>query len=128
MMTTPFYAIFFAILFLVLSVRAILARRGARIPIGARGNKTLERAMRVHANFAEYVPFILLLAAFAEARGTASGVIHGICLVLLAGRLCHAWGVSHENEDLRLRVPGMMLTLASLIGATLTLIISYLQI
>ena len=78
--------------------------------IGTRGDPLLERKMRVHANFAEYVPFALLLATFVEMQGRPGWLIHVPCLALVAGRLVHAYGVSQEHENYSLRTLGMATT------------------
>ena len=127
MTIVPAYSILFAVLFLILSARAIMARRAAKIAIGTRGDKNLERAARVHANFSEYVPFALLLIAFAEMRGIQPLFIHLLCLALLLGRLLHAWGVSMINENFKFRVSGMMLTLFTMGFAALANAYSYFQ-
>jgi len=46
--------------------------------------------MRVHANFAEYVPLALLLIFFVEHDGTKTLLVHSLCIALLSGRLLHA--------------------------------------
>jgi len=85
----------------------------------------LERTARVHANFTEYVPFALLLIAFAEMRGINPMIIHLLCLALLSGRLAHAWGVSKEVENFKFRVTGMMLTLFTIGITALTIASTY---
>ena len=62
----PVYASLLALLFVYLSIRTIRARRGLRIGLGHAENPAMLRAMRVHANFAEYVPIALLLISFVE--------------------------------------------------------------
>ena len=52
----PFYASLLAALYFFLSLRVIRMRRRERIALGDGENARLERAIRVHANFAEYVP------------------------------------------------------------------------
>jgi len=111
MVITAFYAALLAVLFLVLSVRVIGWRRQARVEIGHGDNAQLLRRMRVHANFAEYVPFALLLMAFAESLTAPRPLIHLLGLVLVAGRLLHAYGLSQTPQILRYRVWGMTLTL-----------------
>ena len=110
----PVYAAVLAVIYIVLSVRVIQARRSAKVAIGTRGDIGLERKMRVHANFAEYVPFALLLATFIEMQGRPAWLIHLICLALVAGRVVHAYGVSQEHENIRLRTAGMAATFAVL--------------
>lgn len=118
----PVYAALLAILFVALSVRVIGARRAGRIAIGSGGDAGLERRMRVQANFAEYVPFALLLLALAELRGASGLVLHGLCIVLLLGRCAHAWGVSNPREDLRFRMVGMIATFSVILLSALLLL------
>lgn len=108
---TALYAGLLAPLFIVLAVRVIRQRRGAKVAVGDGGNAALLRHMRVHANFAEYVPFALLLMALAESLQTWSWLLHGLGLALLAGRIAHAYGVSQMRETLAFRISGMAATL-----------------
>ena len=115
---TPLYAALLAGLLLYLSSRVIRARRRQRVALGPGGDPTVERAMRVHANFVEYVPFALLLLGFAEMQGAPAPLLHVVGVTLASGRLVHAFGVSQTDEDLRWRVLGMVLTFAAIaIGA-----------
>ncbi|HEX9447539.1 MAG TPA: MAPEG family protein [Dongiaceae bacterium] len=119
--TTSVYAILLAILFLVLSVRAMLGRHRARVPFGEGASEELRRRLRAHANFAEYVPISLILMALLELQGAGSIVLNVIGLLLLAGRLAHAYGISRIPEHPRSRSIGMGLTLAAIIFAILGL-------
>ena len=125
MIIVPAYAGVFGLLFIILSARTIMARRSAKVAIGTGRNKQLERAVRVHANFAEYVPLTLLLISFAEQRGTHHLVINLLCVLFLAGRALHAWGVSQEPENFTYRVTGMMLTFGTLAVSALSIGYSY---
>ena len=107
---TPIYAALLALLFVFLSLRTIRLRRRHRVALGDGDNPELRRAMRAHANFAEYVPFALLLVYFVERDGAHLALVHALGLALLAGRLLHAWGVSQPREDFRFRVTGMVLS------------------
>jgi uncharacterized protein len=118
----PAYAAIFAFIYLALSIQVIRLRRRTKAAIGTRGDVNLERKIRVHANFAEYVPFALLLLTFAEMQGGPAWLIHLICLALLAGRTIHAYGVSQVHEDYRLRSAGMALTFAVIALTALMLI------
>ena len=125
MTVIPAYAALLALLFIALSIRTIRARRAHKVAIGTGGHVALERAMRVHANFAEYVPLALLLLAMAELRGVPALVLHALALALLVGRGAHAWGVSQAPEDFRFRVTGMMCTFAVIVLTALALLASY---
>ncbi len=109
---TALYAGLLAPLFVLLSIRVIAKRRRARIGIGHGEDLALLRRMRVHANFAEYVPLALLLMALAESMQGDARVLHALGLTLAAGRVVHAFGVSQAKENLSLRVTGMSLTFA----------------
>ncbi len=115
---TPIYASLVALLFVLLSLRVIVARRQSSVPLGDGGDPILLRRLRAHGNFAEYAPLVIVLMALAELQGGASITLHAIGLLLLGGRLIHAFGVSQEPENYRLRVAGMALTFTALmIGA-----------
>ena len=118
----PIYAAMLAFLYIALSARVIQARRSAKVAIGTRGDVHLERKMRVHANFAEYVPFALLLATFTEMQGRPAWLIHKLCLALVAGRVIHAYGVSQEHENFKLRMVGMATTFTVLAVMALLLL------
>jgi len=115
----PIFSAFFAVLFVLLSINVIGARRKHKVGLGTGRNKSVERAMRVHANFAEYVPFALLLIALLELNKSNSLLLMGLCSVLLVGRLVHAYGVSMENERFVFRVSGMTMTFAVILIAAL---------
>lgn len=114
MTITPVYAALLGLLFIALSVRVIRLRRSRKVAVGARGDEAIERAMRVHANFAEYAPLALLLIAMLELKGVAGIWIHILGLMLLGGRALHAYGMSRPNEDFRFRVGGMSLTFGAI--------------
>jgi len=111
------YAALLAVIFVALSVRTLLLRRRLGIAIGDGDDPRMLRAMRAHANFAEYVPFSLLLFFFVEVAGASALSLHALAASLLAGRLSHAIGVSRVDERYAFRVLGMALTLAPLLLA-----------
>jgi len=116
------YAGVLALFFVGLSLRTLLMRRRLRIAIGDAGNEALLRAMRVHSNFAEYVPLSLLLIYFVEVTGASPLFVHALGAGILAGRVSHAFGVSQVNENYAFRVFGMAMTLTPIIAAALRLL------
>jgi uncharacterized membrane protein YecN with MAPEG domain len=125
MLITPAYAAVFALLFVALSLRTIRLRRRLRVAVGDGGEPQLLRAARVHSNFAEYVPFALVLIYFLEIEAAGNAWVHGLCLALLAGRLLHAWGVSQVKENYRFRTAGMVLTFTVILSAAFRLLYAY---
>lgn len=124
MPVTPVYAALLALVFVALSIRTIRLRRRYRVGVGDGNHAGLQRAARVHANFAEYVPLALLLVYFAESGGAPPLLIHTLAIALLCGRLLHAWGVSQTSENYRYRVCGMALTFSVIITACLFLLLA----
>lgn len=113
----PLYAAIFGLFYIVLSFRTINLRRKVRRSLGDGGDAALNRAIRVHGNFAEYVPFALLLLFLLESQAYSRVLVHVFASLLLVGRLLHAFGVSQLKEKLIFRMAGMILTFAS-IGLT----------
>jgi uncharacterized membrane protein YecN with MAPEG domain len=113
-MIIAFWTLPLTLIFLWLSFRVIRYRRAERIPLGSGGNAALERAMRAHANFAEYVPFAMLMLVLAEWAGTWPWLLHALGALLVAARLSHGMGLMQDPEDYRFRVFGMMGTTATI--------------
>jgi len=57
----PTYAAILMLMFVLLSIRVVQMRASAKIGIGTGNDPAMERRIRVHGNFAEYVPLALLL-------------------------------------------------------------------
>ncbi|MEY2841999.1 MAG: hypothetical protein RI920_36 [Pseudomonadota bacterium] len=111
----PVYAALLGILFFYLSVRTIGLRRKLQIGIGASDSPEMLRAMRVHANFAEYAPLALLLIYLTEQQAAPALLVHALGLCLLIGRSLHAWGVSQVQERFVFRVTGMAMTFTAML-------------
>jgi uncharacterized protein len=124
----PAYAGLLVFIYIFLSIRVSSMRGNARVMIGSGGNERLERAIRAHGNCAEYVPLALLLLGFMELQRNSSYLLHVLCLMLIAGRLLHAYAISQVNETMALRITGTLLTQAVLIIAAVILIIDYFRI
>ena len=122
MPVTALYAGLLAVLFVYLAARVIQLRREGRIAVGDGGNALLLRRMRVHANFAEYVPLALILMALAESLNTWAWLLHIFGAALLAGRISHAYGVSQLHERYVFRTTGMAITFTVIMATALACI------
>lgn len=121
-MITPIYLALLALLFIVLSFKTINVRKKLQIGVGSGDSPELLRAMRVHANFSEYVPISLLLILSVELLNGPSVLVHALGVALLLGRLLHAYGVSKIKENLKFRVTGMLLTFATMLVSIITIL------
>ena len=110
MVITSCYAAILSLVYIALSMRVIALRRSGKVSLGSGGKPFLERAIRAHANFAEYAPLAILLIALAEGQGAWPWTIHILGATLLLGRTLHAYGISRPVEDFRFRVSGMAMT------------------
>jgi len=124
-LVTPLYAAILALLFVALSIRTIRLRRRLKVAIGAGETSILSRAVRVHGNFIEYTPIALLLMLLMELSLTSGLFVHTLGLLLLTGRMLHAYGVSQVSENYRYRVAGMALTFTVIVTCSVVLLAIY---
>lgn len=110
MLLTPYYAAILALIYVALSFRVIRIRQQLKVSLGDGKDKQLKRAIRVHGNFAEYVPLTLMMIYFVEIQSHNALLIHGLCTVLILARLSHIYGVSQLKENLMFRVFGLFIT------------------
>ena len=123
----PLYAALLAILYLSMTYAVIRNRYRLKLSLGDGGDLRMNRCIRGHGNFAEYVPLSLLLLALAEISGTGALALHLGGGLLLFGRLFHAYAMVLTEKNLLARRYGMIMTLASIvigIGACLRLSLS----
>ncbi|MCH9764998.1 MAG: MAPEG family protein, partial [Alphaproteobacteria bacterium] len=102
MAITALYAAPLAALFIWLSFRVIARRRSALVPYGPGEDRDLLQRMRIHANFAEYTPFALIVMMLAESLSAPHLLLHLIGLLLLAGRFIHGIGLSQNPNKIKL--------------------------
>jgi len=91
-----FYAGLLGLLLVALSAQVVLARRRYRVGLGAGSEEGLQQAIRVQANFVEYVPFAVILLVLAELTGLPLPALHGAGMLLVASRVLHAIGLTQS--------------------------------
>ena len=104
------------IIFVRLSFAVIRLRRKNKVGLGSGGHEELERAIRAQGNFAEYVPFGIMLIACLEINGAPWWLVAVPGITLIAGRLIHARGINMPPPDFSQRVLGMKFTFNTLIA------------
>jgi uncharacterized protein len=107
------YIALIIILSIVLTARVIRQRRSKLIGIGDGGDKAMIRAIRIHGNYSEQVPYTLAALILLPLLGTSAYVIHAVGALFLLGRLGHAYGLTHTSGSSVGRVGGMVLTFTS---------------
>jgi hypothetical protein len=107
---TAIYAGLLAFLYLALSYRVATRRMRFQVGLGTGQNTELERAIRIHGNFAEYVPFALLLLGLFEAGGGPAWAVHAGGAGLLVARVLHAVGLTGSSGRSPGRFAGVVTT------------------
>jgi len=127
---TSAYLGILALLYLVLGLQVSRLRRGHRVLFGDGDNIKLRSAIRAHANFAEYVPLIVLMVAMLEISGMPAMPVHLLMGALLVARLLHPLGLYVGPRTLQFqicRVGGISLTLLVMLAAALLLLWRFLS-
>lgn len=117
---TPIYAGMLGLIYIYLSFRVVDRRRSLQLALGDGGDTEMLRRQRVHGNFAEYVPLVLILILMCELQGAPVLLVHALGLAFTIGRISHAYGVSQRKENLIFRMSGMILTFATLAISAVT--------
>lgn len=123
---TAGYGAVLALLFAGLSIWVMARRLSANVLHGDGGDAVLLHRARSQANFAEYVPLILIVVGLLEAHGGSRTLVHGLLAVLLVGRVLHPFGMTAPANSPRqyaCRGGGILATFAVLIVSALALLL-----
>lgn len=118
------YSAILALLLVYLSFYTIATRRRLKIGLGDDDNMEMRRAIRVHANCAEYAPMGLILLACVEWQQPSELWTHALGITLLLGRFLHAYGLA--TAKFPFRFSGMILTFSMMLLAAVYLIYCFL--
>ncbi len=124
--TTAFYAGLLGLIYAGLSGWVIGGRLGGNVLFGDGGQDGLQRRIRSHANFIEYVPLTLLLIALYEAGGGAHAWVQGLLIVLVIARILHPIGMlagTNTPRQFACRGGGILATLAVMAIASILLLL-----
>ncbi len=114
LIVTSIFASVLALMFIKLSMNVIGFRRKNKVAIGDGGVPELERAIRAHGNFAEYVPLGLFLIGALELNDAPLELVAPLGVLLVVGRYYHAKGINEPPPEFSNRVLGMKITFAAL--------------
>jgi len=107
---TTLYVSLSALLLLVLSYKVVRFRQTLHVSLGDGGHSELDRAIRVQANFVEYVPIALLLMFLAELNAMNPWLLHLAGGSLFVARVLHAWGLGSKSGTSFGRFYGILIT------------------
>ena len=95
---TMLYVALLALLNLVIAVYVARRRLSTQINMGDGGNMSMIQAMRVHANFSEYVPLALMLILVLELSSASALLLHLMGAALFVARIAHAQGLNSSPD------------------------------
>lgn len=105
---TGLYASLLTVLFIGLAFNIIRLRYQYKTGIGDGGHSALAKAIRIHGNFAEYIPLALLMLGIYEANGANPIILHALGAILFIGRILHAIGLTKTTGVSKQRQIGML--------------------
>lgn len=105
---TLMYASIFALFSFYLSFRAggFRGKTGVSILYGEPPNMELAERVRVHQNFLEYVPIIVIVMGAIEINGGSSMFLYVMGDLLIVARIAHLVGLKHDNMGHKGRLIG----------------------
>ena len=127
---TSLFASLFTIFYLFLSFRIGYLRGSPVMKLIFKMDKKvpaikLDRNVRAHGNFSEYVPiFLILLYIFESVDLVSFNYLLIICLVFSYGRVAHAICFAFFDHNPFLRISGMLCTYISLALLSIQLLLS----
>ena len=128
MYVTPLFAAIFGLMYIALSVNVVRLRFKKQVSLGTGDIGALEKEIRIHANFAEYVPFTLLLLILHEILTLSSSLVFWLGCLLLISRVCHVIGMKNGKDYFIYRKLGMIGTLTVILLASLSTLWVYLPL
>ncbi len=107
---TSLYLGLLSLMYLGLSYKVAATRRKLGVGAGDGDDSKLLKAIRIHANFIEYVPIAIILMLVAELNHTSSILLHICGVLLIIARVNHTLGLSKTLGASTYRIVGVLLT------------------
>lgn len=116
LIVTSVFSSLLSAIYIKLAFNVISLRHENKVSLGSGGSSDLEKAIRAHGNFSEYVPMSLILMGSLEINGAPWWLVTLWGSTLITGRIFHAMGISQDPPNINNRVRGMKFTINTLIG------------
>ncbi|ASD67048.1 MAPEG family protein [Pseudoalteromonas piscicida] len=100
-MITGLYAALLALIYIKLSFNIISLRHRHKVSLGDGGIDALQSAIRIHGNFIEYTPFVLLMMLLLETQQINPYLLHGFGIAFLFSRVAHYVALDKTNFSFR---------------------------
>jgi uncharacterized membrane protein YecN with MAPEG domain len=120
------YAGLLGLIYITLSYRVVKLRRIHQVGIGDGGVSDLQKTIRAHANFMEYVPICLVLLTLLAASNVSHLIVHVAGAALVIARSLHAIGLTSDSGKSFGRFWGTLVTWLLLLGMSLVNVVLFL--
>ena len=121
-MITGFYIGLMGLMLIILTIRIAVRRRKYRVGINDGGIPDLAQSIRVHGNFVETVPFLLIILGIMELSLIQPLYLHIFGAGIILSRLLHATGLTQSPLLSFGRKYGILLSLLLLFIGSVCLI------
>ena len=123
-MITPIYVAVLTAMLVFLIVDVVRLRNRFKVSLGESEHPELQRAVRIHGNFVETVPWAILLMFLIEYQDGNVFLLHAMGIAIVVGRILHRMAL--KSGTLKCRVAGMALTMTVfIIGAAYNLYLAH---
>ncbi len=122
---TSLYAGLLALMLVALSFYVIKGRFKNKVGLGDGGNEDVIKRVRIHGNFIEYVPMLLIMMVIMEINGFHGWMLHVYGIGILLFRSLHAIGLHMSTTTSFPRFVGTLGTFALLICGGLACMYRY---
>ena len=126
---TAIFAALLALIYVGLTAWVMLSRTSKGTLQGDRGDESLQKRVRAHGNFGEYVPLSLVVIGLYEGGGGSHGLTLALLWLLLIGRCLHPFGLFAQPNSVPMfacRGGGMLATLLALAIGAIALLLGHL--
>ena len=101
----------FALMLCALTIKVIKLRLKHKVTLGDGNKKDLKTMIRIHGNFTEYAPLLILIIACLEIADFSRFFICTLATIAFFSRLMHFWALKTSNT----RYPAMIATFTVLL-------------
>ena len=125
-MVTGFYAGILGLWLVYLVADVVRQRFKQKVGLGHGGKAALMKKIRVHGNFIETVPYVLIIMFLLEAQDYADWLLHVFGGGLVLSRVLHWYGISGSTGTSFGRAAGTAIMLMLIIIGSLILMAEFL--
>lgn len=121
-MITAFYAGLLGLWLALLYLTVVRYRREYHVGLGDGDREDLHKAIRIHGNFVETVPYVLLIMMLMEMMNPQSWLLHAFGVLLIVSRLLHFIGLRKSSGASPQRKAAGVMTISLIVAGSLLLL------